>query len=82
MQVAISSLPIRNNFWRLSDETPQIKSVFDIMGPVMIGPSSSHTAGAVRIGKLYTRFSVTNRPKSSFISISPSQNSTVGMERI
>lgn len=25
--------------------------VFDIIGPVMIGPSSSHTAGAVRIGK-------------------------------
>lgn len=24
---------------------------FDIIGPVMIGPSSSHTAGAVRIGK-------------------------------
>lgn len=24
--------------------------VFDIMGPIMIGPSSSHTAGAVRIG--------------------------------
>ncbi|MFR6223343.1 MAG: L-serine ammonia-lyase, iron-sulfur-dependent, subunit beta, partial [Lactococcus lactis] len=22
------------------------KSVFDIIGPVMIGPSSSHTAGA------------------------------------
>ncbi len=25
--------------------------VFDIIGPIMIGPSSSHTAGAVRIGK-------------------------------
>lgn len=24
--------------------------VFDIVGPVMIGPSSSHTAGAVRLG--------------------------------
>ena len=24
---------------------------FDIIGPIMIGPSSSHTAGAVRIGK-------------------------------
>jgi L-serine dehydratase len=23
---------------------------FDIIGPVMVGPSSSHTAGAVRIG--------------------------------
>jgi len=26
------------------------RSVFDIIGPVMVGPSSSHTAGAVRIG--------------------------------
>ncbi|MUK87488.1 L-serine ammonia-lyase, iron-sulfur-dependent, subunit beta [Ornithinibacillus sp. L9] len=26
-------------------------SVFEIIGPVMIGPSSSHTAGAARIGK-------------------------------
>ena len=24
--------------------------LFDIIGPVMIGPSSSHTAGAARIG--------------------------------
>ena len=28
------------------------KSVFDIIGPVMIGPSSSHTAGAVKIGSI------------------------------
>lgn len=28
------------------------KSVFDIIGPVMIGPSSSHTAGAARIGRV------------------------------
>lgn len=28
------------------------RSVFDIIGPVMIGPSSSHTAGAARIGRL------------------------------
>lgn len=27
------------------------KSVFDIIGPIMIGPSSSHTAGAVEIGR-------------------------------
>ncbi|HNW86603.1 MAG TPA: L-serine ammonia-lyase, iron-sulfur-dependent subunit beta [Candidatus Limiplasma sp.] len=26
--------------------------MFDIIGPVMIGPSSSHTAGAARIGKI------------------------------
>lgn len=29
----------------------KFNSVFDIIGPVMIGPSSSHTAGAARIGK-------------------------------
>ena len=27
-----------------------MSSIFDILGPVMVGPSSSHTAGAVRIG--------------------------------
>lgn len=26
--------------------------VFDVLGPIMIGPSSSHTAGAARLGKL------------------------------
>ena len=26
--------------------------IFDILGPVMVGPSSSHTAGAARIGKM------------------------------
>ena len=26
--------------------------IFDILGPIMVGPSSSHTAGAVRIGKM------------------------------
>ncbi|CAD2079201.1 L-serine ammonia-lyase, iron-sulfur-dependent subunit beta [Jeotgalicoccus meleagridis] len=30
----------------------KFKSVFDIIGPVMVGPSSSHTAGAARIGLL------------------------------
>ncbi|WP_390406048.1 L-serine ammonia-lyase, iron-sulfur-dependent subunit beta [Lacticaseibacillus jixiensis] len=31
---------------------PEVRfhSVFDIIGPVMVGPSSSHTAGAARIG--------------------------------
>ena len=27
-------------------------NIFDIIGPIMIGPSSSHTAGAVRIGRV------------------------------
>ncbi|NTU72308.1 MAG: L-serine ammonia-lyase, iron-sulfur-dependent, subunit beta [Coriobacteriia bacterium] len=28
------------------------RSIFDVVGPVMIGPSSSHTAGACRLGEL------------------------------
>lgn len=28
------------------------RTVFDIIGPVMIGPSSSHTAGAAKIGRV------------------------------
>lgn len=27
-------------------------NLFDLLGPVMVGPSSSHTAGAVRIGRI------------------------------
>ncbi|MCR3758830.1 L-serine ammonia-lyase, iron-sulfur-dependent subunit beta [Clostridium felsineum] len=38
-------------------------SVFDILGPVMIGPSSSHTAGAVRLGKIAGIIAEDNRPK-------------------
>jgi L-serine dehydratase len=30
-------------------------NIFDILGPVMVGPSSSHTAGAVRIGYVARR---------------------------
>lgn len=34
------------------DGSMKYRSVFDIIGPVMIGPSSSHTAGAARIGRV------------------------------
>lgn len=30
----------------------KFRSVFDVIGPVMIGPSSSHTAGAAKIGRV------------------------------
>ena len=30
-------------------------NLFEIVGPVMVGPSSSHTAGAVRIGYICRR---------------------------
>ena len=41
-------------------------SIFDIMGPVMVGPSSSHTAGACKIANVapvsYTHLTLpTNR---------------------
>ena len=29
-----------------------MSSMFDVLGPVTVGPSSSHTAGAVRIGRI------------------------------
>ena len=44
---------------------------FDIIGPIMIGPSSSHTAGAVRIGK-YARSILGTIPVSALIRFSGS----------
>lgn len=39
-------------------------NLFDILGPVMVGPSSSHTAGAVRIGRM-ARCLLGHPPKSA-----------------
>lgn len=44
---------------------------FDIIGPIMIGPSSSHTAGAVRIGK-YARSILGGTPVKAHIRFSGS----------
>jgi L-serine dehydratase len=41
-------------------------SVFDMIGPIMIGPSSSHTAGVVRIGRVGFRLLGT-KPKNADI---------------
>jgi len=30
----------------------EVNSIFDVIGPIMIGPSSSHTAGAARLGRI------------------------------
>lgn len=38
-------------FLRYKPRMSEKSSVFDMIGPVMIGPSSSHTAGVVRIAK-------------------------------
>lgn len=44
------------------------RTVFDIIGPVMIGPSSSHTAGAARIG-LAARKLFGRKPKEVLITL-------------
>lgn len=43
---------MKRNIERQGDVGMKYRSVFEIMGPVMIGPSSSHTAGAARIGRV------------------------------
>ncbi|MEH7444074.1 L-serine ammonia-lyase, iron-sulfur-dependent subunit beta [Bacillus sp. JJ1122] len=44
------------------------RSAFDIIGPVMIGPSSSHTAGAARIGRV-ARTLFEKQPAKAVISL-------------
>ncbi len=46
-------------------------NIFDILGPVMVGPSSSHTAGAARIGYI-TRKLLGSCPKKARIGLSGS----------
>lgn len=43
-------------------------SLLDIIGPVMVGPSSSHTAGACRIG-LFARGLVGGQPESAKVEL-------------
>ncbi|HEX7940384.1 MAG TPA: serine dehydratase beta chain, partial [Gemmatimonadaceae bacterium] len=43
-------------------------SILDIIGPIMVGPSSSHTAGACRIG-LLTRELVGGTPERALIEL-------------
>lgn len=47
-------------------------NVFDIIGPVMIGPSSSHTAGAVRLGRVLWKMMGEQIPEKVDISLSGS----------
>ena len=46
-------------------------NLYDILGPVMVGPSSSHTAGAVRIG-LITRRLLGKAPAKADIALAGS----------
>ena len=47
-------------------------NIFDILGPVMVGPSSSHTAGAVRIGRIARRLLGEGTPMHAWIGLSGS----------
>ena len=47
-------------------------NLFDILGPVMVGPSSSHTAGAVRIGRMARRLLGESTPVIAKITLSGS----------
>ena len=42
-------------------------SIFDMIGPVMIGPSSSHTAGVVRIGNMARKLLGENPEKAEIL---------------
>lgn len=42
--------------------------IFDILGPVMVGPSSSHTAGAVRLG-LFARALLGGLPRKAELAL-------------
>ena len=46
-------------------------NIFDIIGPVMIGPSSSHTAGAVRLGRVANKL-LQSEPRDIRIELSGS----------
>ena len=47
-------------------------NLFDILGPVMVGPSSSHTAGAVRIGRMARRLLGEGTPRTARIALAGS----------
>ena len=55
-------------------------NIFDILGPVMVGPSSSHTAGAVRIGMVARQLAVSRRGQKSIYMVLLLQQER-GMER-
>ena len=54
-------------------------NIFDILGPVMVGPSSSHTAGAVRIGMVARQLFGRRGQKSIYMVLLLQQER--GMER-
>lgn len=55
-------------------------SVFEVIGPIMIGPSSSHTAGMARIGMMTHRIAG-GRPVSIHLELSPMMRTTYSGHR-
>lgn len=45
-----------------------MNSIFDIVGPIMIGPSSSHTAGAARLAKMARKI-LNDEPKEVVLTL-------------
>lgn len=56
------------------------RSVFEIVGPIMIGPSSSHTAGMARIGLMAYRV-LNMQPQSMHLDLSPKMKTTYSGHR-
>lgn len=56
-------------------------NIFDILGPVMVGPSSSHTAGAVKVGMVARRCSAVSRRGQKSIYMVLLLQQERGMER-
>ena len=55
-------------------------SIFEIVGPVMIGPSSSHTAGMARIGMMAHRI-LNMEPEEIHLDLSPKLRATYSGHR-
>ena len=62
----------RKKSWKETNCRRHIVNVFDIIGPVMIGPSSSHTAGAVRLGNVAYKLMDAEIPEDVEITLSGS----------
>lgn len=57
-------------------------NILDIIGPVMVGPSSSHTAGAVRIGLVAGKLLAEPSKRHRFIYMVPSGRLEAAMVQI
>ena len=57
-------------------------NILDIIGPVMVGPSSSHTAGAVRIGLVAGKLLAEPIKRHRFICMVPSGRLEAAMVQI